>query len=405
MNGPDGTSDGRMPTAFISHHSSEYKTAKHLKEVLERNGVYGWMAPDDIEPGLPFDEAIVNQVEKSDLIVLLFCEKSDQSRHVKRELIMADNHKKLVYPIRLEDIDAKGLAYWLNDYQWIDWMDRRDETIQKLVETIKRQVEAKKAEGLAAAKDEGAEPGDEQPADDAAETPDVVPAGTAPPDEPAKPAPAAAAKPAPAPEAAVPVGLMSQPPADGDGAGEKSGFSLSKMKPLHWLAIGGVVVVLAVILLLALGGSEEEPVASAEELDPGQWETRFEFVDARFPDLPDETASMMRTQLGNTIGNQPETASACVSSAAAANPNAGNILPSDFVSWCNFSRDEIEDGEVNLQGTCQIPDTNGQSQMRMTGDYDADSFDSRITFQFNDPNLGNWELDATYRARRTGDCG
>ncbi len=139
----DGANNGdtRRPIAFISHHSSQVETARQLKQVLAHNGVDGWMAPDDIDPGRPFDQAIIEQVRRSDLIILLFCSRSDQSRHVKRELMMAENGDKLIFPVRLENIDADGLAYWLNDYQWIDWFDRRDDTIQRMIDTIKRIVQ------------------------------------------------------------------------------------------------------------------------------------------------------------------------------------------------------------------------------------------------------------------------
>ena len=145
---PDTDSDAR-PVAFISHHSSQVETARQLKQVLANNGVDGWMAPDDIDPGRPFDQAIIEQVRRSDLIILLFCARSDQSRHVKRELMMAENGDKLIFPVRLENIDADGLAYWLNDYQWIDWFDRRDDTIQRMIDTIKRIVQVAAAEQAA----------------------------------------------------------------------------------------------------------------------------------------------------------------------------------------------------------------------------------------------------------------
>ncbi|MBC7986665.1 MAG: toll/interleukin-1 receptor domain-containing protein, partial [Sphingomonadaceae bacterium] len=132
----------RRPVAFISHHSSQDQTARHLKGVLGRHGVEGWMAPDDIEPGVSFDRAIIDQLHRSDMIILLFCARSDQSKHVKRELMLAEDNNKLVYPVRLEAIEPKGLSYWLQDYQWIDWIDRRDATIGAMVATVKRQIAA-----------------------------------------------------------------------------------------------------------------------------------------------------------------------------------------------------------------------------------------------------------------------
>lgn len=141
----DSQSDSaEQPTAFISHHSSQVETARRLKVILGHHGITGWMAPDDIDPGQPFDKAIVDQVRRSDLIILLFCGQSDQSRHVKRELMMAENSDKLIYPVRLEEKPADGLAYWLNDYQWIDWFDGNDDTVTRMIDTIKRQGKSSK---------------------------------------------------------------------------------------------------------------------------------------------------------------------------------------------------------------------------------------------------------------------
>lgn len=165
--------DAGQPTAFISHHSSQVETARRLKVILGHHGIAGWMAPDDIDPGQPFDKAIVDQVRRSDLIILLFCGQSDQSRHVKRELMMAENSDKLIYPVRLEEKPADGLAYWLNDYQWIDWFDGKDDTVTRMIETIKRQ--GKSAEPTPA------------PAPVPAETAQPEPAAAPPPIEPVMP--------------------------------------------------------------------------------------------------------------------------------------------------------------------------------------------------------------------------
>jgi hypothetical protein len=96
------------------------------------------MAPDDIDPGVTFDQAIIDQLARSDAIALLFCNDSDQSRHVKRELMLGEDGGKAIYPVRLENVTPKGLAYWLQDYQWIDWIDGKGGGVDRLVETISR---------------------------------------------------------------------------------------------------------------------------------------------------------------------------------------------------------------------------------------------------------------------------
>lgn len=129
-----------QPIVFISHHSAHEQSARRLKKILERNGFIGWMAPDDVPPGKAFDDAIVDQIGRSDVVVLLFSRGADASRHVKREMILADNQGKPVYPVRLEEVPAAGLAYWLNDQQWVDWFDGKDATIQRAIDAIRVQI-------------------------------------------------------------------------------------------------------------------------------------------------------------------------------------------------------------------------------------------------------------------------
>lgn len=127
-----------MTSAFISHHSGQHETARTLKAALARAGVDGWMAPDDIAPGVTFDQAIIDQIGRSDFVVLLLCRNADQSRHVKRELMIAEDAGKPVYPVRLEPLEPKGLAYWLKDTQWTDWFGRDAPGADRLVAAIQR---------------------------------------------------------------------------------------------------------------------------------------------------------------------------------------------------------------------------------------------------------------------------
>lgn len=123
-------------SAFISHHSSQVETARRLKRLLAARGIDSWLAPDDIAAGTAFDQSIVDQIERSDAIVLLFCPQSDQSRHVKRELMLGEDSNKIILPVRLEDVRAQGLAYWLKDYQWIDWFAGEEQAVDRIVSAM-----------------------------------------------------------------------------------------------------------------------------------------------------------------------------------------------------------------------------------------------------------------------------
>lgn len=122
----------RQPILFVSHPSSKADTAGHIERALNARGVRCWIAPRDIEPGEQWDVSIRSAIANTDAMLLLFCSDSDASKQVKRELILADQSDKHIIPIRLERIEPQILSYHLADSQWIDWMEQRDEAIDRI---------------------------------------------------------------------------------------------------------------------------------------------------------------------------------------------------------------------------------------------------------------------------------
>ncbi|WP_108812520.1 TIR domain-containing protein [Sphingorhabdus sp. Alg231-15] len=117
---------------FISHHSSKLPVALELEKSLAKYGVTCWLAPRDVEPSEAFDMAIKRAIDESCATLLLFCSKSDKSPHVKRELILADSSRKAIIPVRLEELAPDELAYHLASFQWIDWLEQRESTIERV---------------------------------------------------------------------------------------------------------------------------------------------------------------------------------------------------------------------------------------------------------------------------------
>ncbi|MDE6690666.1 MAG: TIR domain-containing protein [Clostridia bacterium] len=121
---------------FISYHSSKIELVAHLSRYLEKNGVETWYAPRDIRAGQQWDEAIIDAIKDCKALVLLFCAQADSSRQVKRELSLADKYKKPVFWLRIERVEPYNLSYFLTSTQWLDWLDTRDTTLEKLVKDL-----------------------------------------------------------------------------------------------------------------------------------------------------------------------------------------------------------------------------------------------------------------------------
>lgn len=121
---------------FISHHSGQHDAALKVRGTLAKHGIHGWLAPDDVSPGAAFDTQIVAAIERSFALVLLLDGEADQSRHVKREIMLADDGGKPVMPVRLAPMQAEGLAYFLKDRQWVDWFDAKGGGLDQLIHAV-----------------------------------------------------------------------------------------------------------------------------------------------------------------------------------------------------------------------------------------------------------------------------
>ncbi len=123
--------------AFVSHSSADAATAHKIVETLEAKGVRCWMAPRDIRPGLDFQQEIVTALESVRCLILLFSSKANESEHVHREVLLADNAKTPVYPVRIEDVMPSGaMKYQLANRQWLDFFDDRNAVLDALVGRI-----------------------------------------------------------------------------------------------------------------------------------------------------------------------------------------------------------------------------------------------------------------------------
>lgn len=394
------TEGGRRPVAFISHHSSQEKTARHLKNVLERNGVTGWMAPDDIDPGVAFDQAIIEQVKESDLIVLLFCSKSDQSRHVKRELMMAENNNKLIYPVRLEDVDAKGLAYWLNDYQWIDWMDRRDATIDRMIATIKRQVAASRpAEPESEAALPPTPPAEATKAEKKtpakAETKSDKPIPAPPPPPPPPPAATAAeagAAAAGAPGAATPMAAASLAGTT-PGGGGSGGLSRNA-----WIGIGVGAVLFAVVAALLIGGGLGGASDEDYPLEPGRWLTQVRVLRVVEPQMDRAAEQSLISRLNSPAESE------CLTPDEAAEPMLALIDP-EGEDECRIRNLEMADGDLEFNVNCSPDNLNGgTSSASIEGEYTRRRIDAQGDFTLRSTEGEEIRFEAQIRSRRRGQC-
>jgi hypothetical protein len=106
---------------FISYSSKDHSVADIVCGRLEANGIPCWIAPRDIRYGSDWGESIIEAIDGSRVLVLVFSSNANQSPHVKREVSRAVTKQLTILPIRVEDVQpARSLEYQIGQVHWMD---------------------------------------------------------------------------------------------------------------------------------------------------------------------------------------------------------------------------------------------------------------------------------------------
>ncbi len=124
---------------FISYSKPDQPIAQDLCSYLEAEGILCWIAPRDVLPGSNFPGSIIDAIDESKVVILIFSKSSDNSPHVIRELTRAVTRNLLILPFRVEDIlPTKNMDYLINTPQWFDAFPLpAQQYFKTLAETIK----------------------------------------------------------------------------------------------------------------------------------------------------------------------------------------------------------------------------------------------------------------------------
>ena len=129
---------------FISYAIEDREVADAICELLESSGRRCWIAPRDILPGNDWGESIIDAINNSQLVVLVYSNHASRSLQIKREIERASSKGVTIVPFRIEDVPiSKSLEYYLSDAYWIDALSLPIAPhLQLLQEVVARLAEA-----------------------------------------------------------------------------------------------------------------------------------------------------------------------------------------------------------------------------------------------------------------------
>ncbi|MBV9913085.1 MAG: TIR domain-containing protein [Sinobacteraceae bacterium] len=112
---------GAAHDAFISYASPDSELARSVVAHLESTGVSCWVAPRDVEPGMPYADSIIRAINGARVLVVLLSKHAASSAHVGKEIERASAKRRPIIALHIDDTPlTPALEYFLSESQWIE---------------------------------------------------------------------------------------------------------------------------------------------------------------------------------------------------------------------------------------------------------------------------------------------
>ena len=122
---------------FISYSSKDQKVVEAMCAYLEQHKIRCFVAYRDIPKGFVWAKAIVEALDESKMMVVVFSEEFNLSDQVDREIELASEDKKPILTFRISDAMFKGAKkYYLKNINWIDAFPHPEKVFDALLDNV-----------------------------------------------------------------------------------------------------------------------------------------------------------------------------------------------------------------------------------------------------------------------------
>ena len=121
---------------FISYRRADQAKARLLHALLKQRGVDAWYDAL-LGAGEDWRHKTASALEAAPIFVLLFSKTASESDDISKELAAATFSKKLVIPVRIENIKPSGaFLYELASRNWVDAYEDTEAKFEDLADKL-----------------------------------------------------------------------------------------------------------------------------------------------------------------------------------------------------------------------------------------------------------------------------
>lgn len=124
---------------FISYSSHDQRIVEQLCTYLEQNNISCFVAYRDIPTSTVWARAIVEAIEQSRMMLVVFSEHFNNSDQVDREIELASEERKPILTLRISNEAFKGAKkFYLKNINWIDAFPNPQDSFACIADSIHR---------------------------------------------------------------------------------------------------------------------------------------------------------------------------------------------------------------------------------------------------------------------------
>jgi hypothetical protein len=128
---------------FVSFSKQDQAVALEILGRIEAADLKCWISCRDVPLGSDYQDAIVDALDQSGAMVLVFSKAANNSEEIKRELALASARKLFVLPVRIEAAEpTKGFKYQLANRQYIDLFEDREKNMMLIANTLQKHLQS-----------------------------------------------------------------------------------------------------------------------------------------------------------------------------------------------------------------------------------------------------------------------
>jgi len=123
---------------FISYSTNDQKVVEELSAYLERNGIRCFVSSQSIPKGIDWAEAITTAIENCRLMIVVFSEHFNRSKHVDREIALCIQEEKPIVTFKIQNATFTGTKkYYLQNLNWIEAFPHPEKYFENLCSNVR----------------------------------------------------------------------------------------------------------------------------------------------------------------------------------------------------------------------------------------------------------------------------